>query len=62
MLHVTGGLQGDGMMMTAVMTSSRLKVGGGEKLRHSPMEDFFREFPLSILMTLQNTVIIELNY
>ena len=49
-------------MVTAVMTSSRLKVAAGRRWGHSPMEDFFREFPLSILMTLQNPVLIELNY
>ena len=55
-------LQEDMMMMVAVMTSSRLEVVNGEKLGHSPMEEIIREYPLSISMTLQNTVIIELNY
>ena len=50
------------MMMTAVMTSSRLEVANGEKWGHSPEEDLIREYPSSILMTLQNTVIIEMNY
>ena len=56
-------LQGDLMMMVmvAVMTSSRLEVVNGEKLGHSPEEDLNREYQLSILMTLQTTVIIEFN-
>ena len=47
------------MTLTAVMTSSRLEVVNGEKLGNSPEEDLIREYPLSISMTLQNTVIIE---
>ena len=54
-------LQEDMMMMVAVMTSSRLEVVNGEKLGHSPEEDIIREYPSSILMTSQNSVIIELN-
>ena len=50
------------MMMTAVMTSSRLEVANGEKWGHSPMEDIFTHYQLLISVTSLNTVIIELNY
>ena len=56
-------LQEDGMVMTGsgVMTSSRLKVGYGEKWGHSP-EEVLREYQWSISVTLKTTVIIDLNY
>ena len=57
-------LQEDGMMMVmviTVMTSSSFEVANGETWVHSPEEEGFTHYQLSISMTSLNTVIIELN-
>ena len=55
--HVTGGRGDDGY------SDDILEAQGGEwtKVGNSPGEDLVRDYPSSIFMTLQNTVIIELN-
>ena len=49
------------VMMVTVMTSSRLEMVNGENWGNSPEKDLYRDYPLSISMNLQTTVIIELN-
>ena len=59
LLHVTDGWDGDDH------SDDIFEARGGKWRKVNTltyMEDIFRELPLSISKTLQNTVIIELNY